>query len=77
MQEMQPLGKLLIIIGAAAIIAGALVLFWGRIPCIGKLPGDFNIEKPNFKFYFPLGTSIALSLLFSLILWLISYISKK
>jgi hypothetical protein len=63
-------GKLLIILGLTLAAAGLLLTFAGRIPLIGKLPGDLRIERENFTFYFPLGTCLLLSLLLSLIFWL-------
>jgi hypothetical protein len=65
------LGKLLIIIGAVLLALGAIFLLSGKLPWIGKLPGDIVIHKKNFTFYFPLATSLILSLILTLILWLI------
>lgn len=66
------LGKTLIFLGCAIIVLGAVVWVSGKIPFLGKLPGDIYINKKNFTFYFPLVTCILLSLIFSLItrLWL-------
>lgn len=66
------MGKILIIIGFILIVAGILVTYSDRIPFIGKLPGDITIEKENFRFYFPITTSILLSVLISLALYLIN-----
>jgi hypothetical protein len=63
-------GRLLIILGLTLAAAGLLLTFAGKIPLIGKLPGDLRIERENFSFYFPLGTCLLLSLLLSLIFWL-------
>jgi hypothetical protein len=63
-------GKLLIAIGLALAAAGLLWIYAGRIPFLGKLPGDIRIERDNFSVYFPLGTCLLLSLLVSLLLWL-------
>lgn len=63
------MGKLLIIVGFACIIAGVLIIYLPRIPFLGKLPGDIRIEKENFKFYFPITTSIIISVLLSLLLY--------
>ena len=64
------MGKLLIIIGIVCVVAGLLVTYLPKFPFLGKLPGDFLIERENFKFYFPLGTSILISVLLSLLLFL-------
>ena len=61
--------RFLIILGAVLLACG---LFWpwlSRLP-FGRLPGDITIERGNFSFHFPLMTSILLSLLLTLILWL-------
>ena len=68
----QQLGKTLIIIGGLLIIAGLLFHFYDRIPFIGKMPGDIVVKKKNFTFYFPLATSIIISILLSLFLYLIN-----
>jgi hypothetical protein len=65
-----PLGKTLIILGLVLVVAGLLLHFSGRIPFIGRLPGDIRIEKENFSFYFPLGSCLLLSLILSLLFWL-------
>jgi hypothetical protein len=63
-------GKLLILLGLSLTAAGLLLTFAGKIPLIGKLPGDLRIERENFTFYFPLGTCLLLSALLSLLYWL-------
>ena len=60
-------GKLLIILGAVLIGVGVIVLAAGKIPWLGRLPGDIIIKRENFTFYFPLMTSIILSVILSLI----------
>ncbi|MEW6508651.1 MAG: DUF2905 domain-containing protein [Bacteroidota bacterium] len=70
MNEFQSLGKYLILTGLILIIAGLAVNYWDKIPFIGKLPGDIKIEGKNFTFYFPLVTSVILSLIISIILYL-------
>lgn len=71
-----PLGKILILTGAAIIILGVALLFVDKIPLLGKLPGDFVMRKKNFTLYFPLGTMILLSAGLSLIFYIISYFKK-
>lgn len=63
------IGKFLILVGIIIIIVGVLLLMAGKIPYIGRLPGDIVIQKKNFTFYFPLATSILLSILITLVLW--------
>jgi cell division protein FtsW (lipid II flippase) len=66
------MGKLLIIIGIVFIVAGIIVMYSDKIPYLGKLPGDIQVERENFRFYFPVMTSIILSILISLILYFIN-----
>ena len=68
---MEGMGKLLILTGFILIILGLFLVFSGRIPYLGKLPGDIRVEKENFVFYFPLATCILLSILLTLILNLV------
>lgn len=64
------MGKLLIVIGIVCILVGLLVSYLPKIPFLGKLPGDISIQRENFKFYFPLATSIIVSIILSLLLYL-------
>lgn len=63
-------GRSLVIIGLVIVAVGLLISLGPRIPWLGKLPGDIYIKRENFNFYFPLATSVLLSLLLSFILWL-------
>jgi hypothetical protein len=64
---MAELGKLLMICGGLMIIVGALLSFGGKLPWVGRLPGDIFIQRDNFTFYFPLATSLVISVLLSLL----------
>jgi Protein of unknown function (DUF2905) len=68
---MTGMGKTLIILGLAIAALGVIITFAGRIPWLGRLPGDIYLKRDNFTFYFPLATSILLSVVVSLILWLL------
>ncbi len=63
------LGRLLIVLGGLLLLAGILLTAFGRLG-LGRLPGDFVYRRGSFTFYFPLVTSIILSLVLSLLLWL-------
>lgn len=65
------MGKWLIIIGILLVAAGVLVILKIPIP-FGKLPGDISIQGKNFQFYFPIVSSIILSLVLTLLLYLFS-----
>ena len=69
MYEFHQIGRLLIIIGIVCAALGALFLLSGKIPWLGRLPGDIIIQKKNFTFYFPLATSVFVSIIFTLLLW--------
>lgn len=70
---MAEIGKLLLVVGGIIIVVGLALLAGGRLHLpIGRLPGDFVIRGKNSVFYFPLATSILLSVIISLILWLFS-----
>jgi hypothetical protein len=70
---MNDLGRLLIAVGLVLLIAGGLLLLLGRtgIP-LGRLPGDISYRGKNLSVYFPLGTSVFLSVLLSLVFYLLS-----
>ena len=69
--HMNELGRMMVLAGAVILVAGLVVMLLGKIPYVGKLPGDIVIKKENFSFYFPLTTCIFLSILLSLVamLW--------
>jgi uncharacterized membrane protein YkgB len=61
------LGKMLILLGVFIILIGLLLLVGEKIPWIGRLPGDIIIRKKNFTFYFPIVTSIIISIILTLL----------
>lgn len=67
---MPSLGKSLIVIGLVIALIGVILSLAGRIPWLGRLPGDIYVKRENFTFYFPLATSIIVSVILSFILWL-------
>jgi len=71
MSELNPLGKILIFFGVILILVGGVILLAGRIPWIGRLPGDIFIQRKNFSFYFPIATSIIISIILTLIFTLL------
>jgi hypothetical protein len=68
---MQDLGRMLVVLGVVIALVGVALMLAGRVPGIGRLPGDIHVQRGHWTFYFPLGTSIVLSLLLTLVLWLI------
>ena len=73
--EIQPMGKLLIALGVFLVIAGVLMVFAPKLPYIGKLPGDIYIKRDNFTFYFPIASSVLISIILTIILSFV--LSKK
>jgi hypothetical protein len=82
--EWETFGKILIGVGLGIVVLGLFFLLADRMPGLGnlfgwfgKLPGDISIKRENFSFYFPLGTSIALSILLSLLFYLIGWLFRR
>lgn len=69
---MASLGRMLLVVGLVFVVLGIVFQLVPGIPWLGRLPGDIRIERPGFRLYFPLVTSLLLSLVLSAILWLFS-----
>ena len=67
---MNDIARMLVAIGFVLVLAGAGLFFMGKIPWLGRLPGDIFIKKENFVFYFPLTTGILLSIILSFLFYL-------
>jgi len=65
------LGKMLILLGVFIILIGLLLMIGDKIPWVGKLPGDIIIKKEKFSFYFPITTSILISIILTLLFWIL------
>ena len=68
MSPLSAIGKMLILLGILLIVLGGMLVFLPKIPWLGKLPGDFFYKGEKMSFYFPLTTSILISLLLTLLL---------
>jgi hypothetical protein len=68
------IGKLLVALGIVLVVVGALVLLSGKLPFLGRLPGDIHVQRGNWSFYFPLTTSILISVILTLVL---SFLSRR
>ncbi len=84
MAEWGSLGKVLVVVGLSIALAGLLLLIVDRVPGVGsllgwfgKLPGDISIRRDNISFFFPLATSLLLSILLSLVFFLVSWICRR
>jgi hypothetical protein len=67
---MSELGRVLLVVGGLLVVLGLVLTFSGRLPFLGKLPGDIVYRRGNFTLYFPIVTSIVLSLLLTGLIWL-------
>ena len=67
---MAELAKTFMLLGVVLFFLGGALTLLGKVPGLGRLPGDMVIQRGNITVYFPLGTSVALSLLLSLLFWL-------
>jgi hypothetical protein len=70
------IGRMLMILGLVLLVGGAVLwlgsAFGTRIPFLGRLPGDIHVQRGNWSFYFPLTTSIVVSVLLTLVLTFLS-----
>jgi uncharacterized membrane protein len=74
---MTEIGKSLIFVGIMIVLIGIILLFSDKLPFnLGKLPGDISYKKENFSFYFPITTSILISIVLSLLFYLFSKFLK-
>jgi membrane protein implicated in regulation of membrane protease activity len=65
---MAEVGKLLIVVGGFVVVIGLFLVLGLRIPFLGKLPGDISVDRGNVHFYFPIVTSLLLSVVLTLLL---------
>jgi uncharacterized protein HemY len=73
---LQDLGRVVIVIGVVLVVLGSTLWFFGKLPFLGKLPGDILIQKQNFSFYAPITTTIIISILLSVVLTIVSNLKK-
>ena len=69
---MAPIGKSLVFAGIAIIVVGLALWGFSSVPYVGKLPGDIYIRRGNFSFYFPIATSILISIIATIVFSLMS-----
>ena len=65
------IGRILVYLGLFLVIVGIAFSLIGKIPWLGHLPGDITIEREHFTFYFPLATCLIISVVLSLVLYLL------
>jgi hypothetical protein len=73
---MADVGRMLMLLGVVLVVVGGVLWLGGavggKVPFLGRLPGDFHVQRGNWSFYFPLTTSILLSVVLTLVLALLS-----
>jgi uncharacterized protein HemY len=70
---MEPIGRWVLGMGVLLVVVGIVLIAAGKLGLpLGRLPGDIAIERDGFRLYFPLGTGIAISVVLSLVLWVLS-----
>lgn len=67
MSSFQAIGKFLILFGASLVLFGLLMVFWPKIPLLGKLPGDISVQKSKIKFFFPMVTCLIVSAILTIL----------
>lgn len=84
MLELGGIGKLLVVLGVALVAVGGLIMFLDKLlgtgsgfGWLGRLPGDFLIKRDDVTFYFPLATSILISIVLSTVLYLMSFFFRR
>lgn len=82
--EWTSIGKVLIGVGVAIVVIGVLLVAADRIPglggavgWLGKLPGDISYKRDNVSFYFPIATSIVLSIVLSLLFYILGWLFRR
>lgn len=75
MESFSAFGRILTLIGLVLVGVGLLLTVFGKVPWLGDLPGDFYYQGENFAVYFPLATCIVLSIILSLLVYLINFLS--
>ena len=68
---MSDVGKTLIVLGLLIALVGVVPTFVARVPWLGRLPGDIYVQRGNWSLYFPLATSLVLSVVLSLVFYLL------
>jgi hypothetical protein len=64
---MASMGKMILVMGVVLVILGLALIFGDKIPYLGRLPGDIMVKREKFSFYFPVTTSIIISIILTLL----------
>jgi len=74
--ELSQLGRVLVLVGAAVLFLGLLLVVADRVPLVGRLPGDITLRGNGWTLYAPLATSIVLSVLLTVVLSLVAWVRR-
>lgn len=72
----QDLGRIIVTFGIILVVVGILLLIFGKLPFIGRLPGDILVKRENFTFYAPIATSVIISIVLTVLLTIIFNLKK-
>ena len=70
--NLDDLGKVLVGFGLLIVLLGVVLIVAGRVPWLGRLPGDLYVRRGSWAFYFPLATSLIVSALVTLVFWILN-----
>ena len=77
MSNFSDLGRLLLLIGGAIVVLGAILVVVGRVPFLGRLPGDISIRRGNTSFFFPIVTCLVLSVALTVVVNLLLLLFRR
>lgn len=77
MPNLSDLGKALLLVGGAIVVLGVLLLVLGRVPFLGRLPGDIAVRRGNTSFYFPIVTCLVLSVILTVVVNIILLLLRR
>lgn len=77
MPNLCDLGKVLLLVGGGIVLLGVLLLVLGRVPLLGRLPGDISVRRGNTAFYFPIVTCLVLSVILTVVVNLILLLLRR
>ncbi len=74
---MEDTGRIMILIGIVIVIIGGILLLVDKVPWLGRLPGDILIQRDNLSCFFPIATSILLSIILTILLQLANWLMRR
>lgn len=77
MSELDSLARMLMLFGVVLLVVGGLLLLAGRLPGLGRLPGDIIVQRDGFSLYVPLATMLLLSIVLTILLNLLGLLLRK